>query len=98
MAVLDSLVKNRIITGFLMGTLVFLCIVSGGKWLLILLLLFIVFASKEYTDILRNKGFLPFSGIVSRQTAVYSKCSHYYFRIFDSLDALSYMSYKRIGS
>ncbi len=64
MAVLDSLVKNRIITGFLMGTLVFLCILSGGKWLLILLLLFIVFASKEYTDILRNKGFLPFFKVI----------------------------------
>ena len=64
MAVLDSLVKNRLITGFAMGTLVFSCILAGGKWLLLLLLLFIITASKEYADILRNKGFLPFFKVI----------------------------------
>lgn len=64
MAVLNSLAKNRIITGFLMGALVFSCIIFGGKWLLLLLLLFIIFATKEYTDILRNKGFLPFYKVI----------------------------------
>ncbi len=64
MAVLNSLVKNRIITGFAMGTLVFACILAGGKWLLAFLLLFIIIASKEYADILRNKGFLPFFKVI----------------------------------
>ena len=64
MAVLDSLVKNRLITGFAMGALVFSCILAGGKWLLLLLLLFIIIASKEYADILRNKGFLPFFKVI----------------------------------
>ncbi len=64
MAVLDSIVKNRLITGFLMGALVFACIILGGKWLLALLLVFIIIASKEYADILKNKGFLPFFKVI----------------------------------
>jgi len=63
-AVLDTLVKNRLITGFLMGALVFSCILLGGKWLLALLLVFIITASKEYVDILKNKGFLPFFKVI----------------------------------
>ncbi len=64
MAVLNSLLKNRIITGFTIGALVFACIILGGKWLLCLLLLFIIMASKEYVDILKNKGFLPFFKVI----------------------------------
>ena len=64
MAVLDTLAKNRLVTGFLMGTLVFSCILLGGKFLLALLLVFIILASKEYADILRNKGFLPFFKVI----------------------------------
>lgn len=64
MAVLDSLLKNRLITGFAIGALVFACILLGGKWLLAFLLLFIIIASKEYADILKNKGFLPFFKVI----------------------------------
>ena len=64
MAVLDTIAKNRLITGFIMGAVMFSCILAGGKWLLMLLLVFIIFASKEYTDILRNKGFLPFFKVI----------------------------------
>ncbi len=64
MAVLDTLLKNRLITGFAIGALVFTCIILGGKWLLAFLLIFIIIASKEYADILRNKGFLPFFKVI----------------------------------
>ncbi len=64
MAVLDTLAKNRIITGFFMGALVFSCILAGGKWLLALLIIFISIAAKEYVDILKNKGFLPFFKVI----------------------------------
>lgn len=64
MAVLNSLAKNRIITGFAMGALVFSCMLAGGKWLLSFLLIFIIIASKEYVDILKNKGFLPFFKVI----------------------------------
>ncbi len=64
MAVLDTIAKNRLITGVLMGALVLSCILLGGPFLLVLLLAFIVVASKEYADILKNKGFLPFFKVI----------------------------------
>ena len=64
MAVLDSIVKNRIVTGFIIGALVFASILLGGKWLLAVLLIFIITASKEYAEILKNKGFLPFYKVI----------------------------------
>ncbi len=64
MAVLDTLSKNRLITGFAMGIIVFCCILLGGLWLLSLLLVFIILASREYADILKNKGFLPFFKVI----------------------------------
>ena len=60
MAVLDTIAKNRLITGFIIGALVFSAIILGGPFLLCLILFFIIIATKEYADILRNKGFLPF--------------------------------------
>ena len=63
-AVLDTLAKNRLVTGFFMGALVLSCILLGGKFLLALLLVFIILASKEYAEILRNKGFLPFFKVI----------------------------------
>ncbi len=64
MAILDAIVKNRIVTGFIIGALVFASILLGGKWLLAVLLVFIIAASREYAQILRNKGFLPFSKVI----------------------------------
>ncbi len=64
MAVLDSLLKNRVVTGFTIGAVVFACILLGGKYLLAFLLVFIIIAAKEYADILKNKGFLPFFKVI----------------------------------
>ncbi len=64
MAVFDTIAKNRLVTGFLMGAVMFSCILAGGKWLLAFLLIFIIIASKEYADILKNKGFLPFFKVI----------------------------------
>ena len=64
MAVLDKLAKNRLITGFAMGIVVFSCLLLGGKWLLVFLLIFIALAAREYANILRNKGFLPFFKVI----------------------------------
>ncbi len=64
MAVFNTIVKNRVITGFIIGALVFSCILLGGKFLLALLLLFIIMASREYAQILNNKGFLPFFKVI----------------------------------
>ena len=60
MAVLDTISKNRLVTGFVVAALVLACIVLGGWWLLGFLLIFIAIVTKEYSDILHNKGFYPF--------------------------------------
>lgn len=64
MAVLDSIAKNRLVTGFAMGAVAFSCFIAGGIFLLALLLVVMIIASKEYVDILKNKGFLPFFKVI----------------------------------
>lgn len=49
----------RMLTGFLFGWLVVVCIMYGGLWLLGLLAVILAFASKEYVKILNHKGFYP---------------------------------------
>ena len=56
MAVLDTIAKNRLVTGFIIGALVLSAILLGGPFLLTLILAFIIIATKEYADILRNKN------------------------------------------
>ena len=49
----------RLITGLIIGFTAFFAIIYGGIPLALLVLVIIVLASKEYTIILKNKGFLP---------------------------------------
>ncbi|MBR6723315.1 phosphatidate cytidylyltransferase [bacterium] len=50
---------TRMLTGFIMGTIVMGCIMLGGYALLALLLFMLAAGSKEYVKILNNKGFYP---------------------------------------
>lgn len=50
---------TRMLTGFIMGTLVMLCIIHNGLALLALLAVMFAFGSKEYVKILNHKGFYP---------------------------------------
>ena len=50
---------TRMLTGFIMGTIVMDCIIWGGYALLALLLFMLAAGSKEYVKILNNKGFYP---------------------------------------
>ena len=49
----------RLITGLIIGFTAFFAIIYGGIPLALLVLVIIILASKEYTIILKNKGFLP---------------------------------------
>ena len=49
----------RMLTGFIMGTLVMLSIIYGGVAILLMLIFMIVMGSKEYVKILNHKGFYP---------------------------------------
>ena len=61
MTEIKGLNKNatRMLTGFILGTIAMSCILYGGLALLLLVLVFVFFASKEYVKILENKGFYP---------------------------------------
>ena len=50
---------TRMLTGFIMGTIVMGCIILGGYYLLALLLFMLAVGSREYVKILNNKGFYP---------------------------------------
>ena len=50
---------TRMLTGFILGTIVMLCIMYGGFAILAMLLTIIVIATKEYVKILEHKGFYP---------------------------------------
>lgn len=49
----------RMLTGFIMGTLVMLSIIYGGVAMLIMLIFMVVMGSHEYVKILNHKGFYP---------------------------------------
>lgn len=50
---------TRLITGLIIGFTALFAILSGGLFLLTMVLVIVVLASKEYTLILKHKGFLP---------------------------------------
>ena len=50
---------TRMLTGFIMGTVVMCCIMLGGIYLLLLVLGIVFIASREYVKILEHKGFYP---------------------------------------
>ena len=56
---MDNKNITRIITGTVLGVIVLLSLIIGGSVLFVLTLLFIMFATKEYVAILKNKGFYP---------------------------------------
>ena len=58
---IKGLNKNatRMLTGFIMGTIVMGCIMLGGVYLLLLLFVILGIGSKEYVKILEHKGFYP---------------------------------------
>lgn len=78
-----NLSKNAIrwATGSLFGIPALLCLLHGGIALLILISICICLCSKEYVEILRNKGFFPSLKIIIFADALFAVLS--YFDRFD---------------
>ena len=57
--------QTRLITGLIIGFTAFFAIIYGGIPLTLLVLIIITLASKEYTQILKHKGFLPSFKIIT---------------------------------
>ena len=63
---------KRIITGFLVGFTAYMGIFAGGLWLASLVFFAVVYLAKEYTEILKHKGFLPSFKIIVIASALFA--------------------------
>lgn len=73
--------SKRVATAFLIGLPALFAIIAGGLWLTALVLVIVFYASKEYTTILRHKGFLPSLKIMLASSAIFAALA--YFNRFD---------------
>lgn len=66
MSLLETLNKNklRITTGVIVGVIALLCVIFGGIPLMLMALVFSFWCSKEWVQILNNKGFYPFLSVM----------------------------------
>ena len=71
--------SKRVATAFLVGLPALFAIIAGGFWLAALVLVIVFYASKEYTEILRHKGFLPSLKIMLASSAIFA-CLAYFNR------------------
>ena len=74
MSALDTLKNNklRITTGVIIGFAVLVCVILGGIPLMIISYLFSYYCSKEWVQILNNKGFYPFLQIILAVNLVFA--------------------------
>ena len=56
---------KRFLTGLIVGFSALFILLAGGLWFLAGVMLIIFFGAKEYTQILKNKGFLPSMKVIS---------------------------------
>ena len=73
--------SKRVATAFLVGLPALFAIIAGGMWLALLVLVVVYFASKEYVEILRHKGFLPSLKIMLTSSAIFAGLA--FFNRFD---------------
>jgi len=66
MSLLETLNKNklRITTGVIVGVITLFCVITGGIPLMLMSLIFSFWCSKEWVQILNNKGFYPFLSVM----------------------------------
>lgn len=78
-----SLNKNatRMLTGLVMGIIALWCLLYGGIALLGLIAVFVYLGSKEYVQILENKGFFPSLKVILFSDALFATLC--YFNRFD---------------
>ena len=72
---------KRLVTGVIVGFTALFAIMAGGLWLTALVLLIVFYASKEYTTVLKHKGFLPSLKIILTSSLLFAALA--YFNRFD---------------
>lgn len=73
--------ETRMLTGFIMGTIVMLCIMKGGLALLLLMVFMLAVGSREYVKMLNHKGFYPSLRVIYLTEAILTAVV--YFKRFD---------------
>lgn len=68
---------KRVATGFVVGLTALIAILKGGLWLTALVLVVVFYASKEYTTILRHKGFFPSLKIILASSLIFAVLAYY---------------------
>lgn len=68
---------TRMLTGFIMGTIVMCCIIVGGWALLALLIIMLIAGSAEYVKILNHKGFYPSLKVIYLTEAILTAVVYY---------------------
>lgn len=72
---------TRLITGVIIGFLALFAIMNGGLAIAALVFTLVIFVSKEYVEILKNKGFLPSQRIILISSFIF--CTLAYYNRFD---------------
>lgn len=72
---------TRLITGVVIGFAALFAIMAGGLYLMALVLAIVVLAAKEYTEILKHKGFLPSFKVIILSSLIFAGLA--YFNRFD---------------
>ena len=68
---------KRVITAFAIGLPALFAIIAGGLWLAALVFVVVFYASKEYTIILSNKGFLPSLKIILASSLLFGALAYF---------------------
>lgn len=63
------------LTGLVLGTVAIWCLVQGGIALLAMISVIVYLGSKEYVNILKNKGFYPSLKIILYSDAIFALLS-----------------------
>lgn len=69
--------QTRLITGIIVGFTAFFTMIYGGIPLAALVLVIVLLASKEYTMILKNKGFLPSFKIITASGLLFTLIAYF---------------------
>lgn len=72
---------TRLLTGLVIGFTALFAIMAGGLYIAVLVLAIVVLAAREYTEILKHKGFLPSLKIILASSFIFAGLA--YFNRFD---------------
>lgn len=75
---------TRIITGIILGLIALWCLLQGGIALLALVCVIVYLGSKEFVEILKNKGFFPSLKVILFSDAIFAALAY-----FDRIDMVA---------